>query len=112
LASKSGKAICSCRMKPRRGSLPSRNRSSAAQTPAAVVAWMALCQRLAGGEDLAGEDLLHQLALAQPAHGDEHQHHVLHGGRHALAQDVLEQLWSWRRPRSPSRNFMRCWWPG
>ena len=45
-----------------------------------------------GGKDLAHEHLLHQLVVAQPAHGDKHQHHIAHGGGDALAQNGLDQF--------------------
>jgi len=41
-ATNAGNSTCFWRMKPRCGSLPSRNRSTAAQLPAAVVIWIAL----------------------------------------------------------------------
>mmetsp|Transcript_23198 Transcript_23198/g.54795 ORF Transcript_23198/g.54795 Transcript_23198/m.54795 type:complete len:524 (+) Transcript_23198:3704-5275(+) len=47
---------------------------------------------IARGEDLAGEDLLQQHAVLHARDGHEHQHHVLHRGRHALAHDGLEVL--------------------
>src|SRR5574340_214919 len=53
---------------------------------------------VAVGEDLAGEHLLHQHAVAHAARGDEHQHHVLHRRRHRAAQDRHERALVAREP--------------
>ena len=85
-----------------------------AQMPAAVVTWIAV--RSVPGDllavDLAGVGFLHVAAVALAGDGHEHDHHVLHGRRNGVLQDVLQDLAAVASCRSLSSTRISAQWPG
>ena len=114
LARKSGRSTCSWRMKPRCGSLPLRNRSTAAQTPAAVVIWIAdsgerasrSAKILRANTSCSSTPFFCPLTVTNTSTTS------------CIVAGMLRRMIDFRfsgsllRPRSPSRNCIRSRWPG